>query len=146
LGVVTTPVGQLIPVTLIYDQAAGSPPNRPDLQALNGQKYLMEPIYIPLPPQGVFVGQPGYSRQQGGAWQWVLTGDDAGTQLDLFVDGLTNQPYGWADQPSRTTWKQAVQRLRQEGLPRSLIQTMVSGMFTAARTEVTAEQARPQGP
>lgn len=134
-----TTVADLTPVVLIYDTAAGSPADRPDLAALNGKELLVEPQHIPLPAGGMFYGQPGYSRQVGPAWQWVLTGGDPNSQLDVFLDSLTGLGH-WEDQTARAVWRQAVQRQRQEGLPRQLIQQMASGQFNAARNEIIAEQ------
>jgi hypothetical protein len=139
----TAPISSLVPIVLVYDTAAGSPPNDPELAALGGKEVLLEPRFLPLPTQGVFYGQPGYSRQLAGVRQWVLTGGNPDAQIDTFVDSLTGQAYGWASPTARGTWKTAVQRMRTEGLPRTLIQQMTSGLFSAAKTELAAEQAQP---
>jgi hypothetical protein len=134
-----TTVDKLVPVTLIYDPTQ-SPP---DTQPLGGQVILTPPEHIPLPATGSFYGQPGYSRQQAGAWEWVMSAASAtGGQLDVFVDSLTGRP-GWVNPDSRATMKTAAQRLLKEGLPKALIQQMLPAVYSAVKTEVVAEQMAP---
>jgi len=90
--VIMTDVDDLIAVTLIYDAALGSPV---ETQPLGGRILLVPPDVFPLPVRGVVYGQPGFSRQAGTGWKWVMQGNV--DPVDTFVDSITGKPYGWAN-------------------------------------------------
>lgn len=130
-------VNQLVTVTFVYDAALGSPA---DTQVLGGRVVAVPPAYIPLPVRGRFLGQPGYSRQAGGAWEWVLQGDV--DPVDAFVDSLTGRG-SWLVPQSRAVIKLLIQRLFSAGIPRSTIATQVPQMYAAVAAEIRAEDAAP---
>lgn len=131
----------LVPVTLIYDPASGSPANT---QPWGGRVLLLPPEMIPLPVRGKLFGQSGWSRQGvDGAWEWVMIGDT--DPVDQFVDSLTGRP-GWLVPSARAVLKTLVQRLFSAGIPRNTIATQVPQMYQAVAAEVIAEQqAAAQG-
>jgi hypothetical protein len=84
------------------------------------------------------LGQPGFSRQNGQAWEWVMGGTT--DPVAQFVDSLTGKG-GWLNQTSRTVLMTLVQRLYSAGIPRNTIATQVPQMYQAVAAEVLAEQA-----
>lgn len=135
-----TDVSDLVPVTLIWDAALGSPAD-PDLQDRGGDVVSVPPSRIPLPARGTLFGLRGYSRQGNfGAWEWVLQGDV--DPVDGFVDSLTGRG-GWMVPASRAAIKTMVQRLYTAGIPRNTIVTQMPQVYQAIAVEVRAEDSAP---
>jgi hypothetical protein len=132
----TTTIDDLVMVTFIYDPALGSPPEYAQYANVN---VAVPKEVVPLPARGQLLGLGGYSRQVGGAWQWVLQGDT--DPVNQFVDSLTGKG-GWTNQQARTVIVTLVQRLFSAGIPRSTISAQVPQMYQAVAAEVLAEQAQ----
>jgi hypothetical protein len=132
----STTIEDLVMVTFIYDTALGSPTEYASYANIN---VAVPKEVIPLPARGKLFGLGGYSRQVGGAWQWVLQGDT--DPVNQFVDSLTGKG-GWTNQQARTVIVTLVQRLFSAGIPRSTISTQVPQMYQAVAAEVLAEQAQ----
>lgn len=137
-------LADLVDVTLIWDAALGSPAGK---QALGGRTIGVPKSAIPLPLRGVFLGEPGFGRQQTVTdpgdpaqtivrWEWVLQG---GTDpVDVFVDSLTGRP-GWVVPQSRAVLKLMIQRLFSAGIPRATIAQQIPQLYAAIAAEVRAE-------
>jgi hypothetical protein len=126
-------LADLIPVTFIYDVTLGSPI---ESQPYGGKVAAVSRSQIPLPQRGIFLGQPGFSRQNAGAWEWVMQGDT--DPLDAFVDSLTGRG-SWTLPASRTTVKSMCQALYRQGFTRTQIQTQMPAVYSAISAEVRAE-------
>lgn len=135
-----TALADLTPVTLIYDAAAGSPV---ETQPWGGRIIMVPPEMIPLPQRGKLYGQAGFSRQNAGAWEWVMVGDT--DPVDQFIDSLTGRP-GWLVPSARAVMKLLVQRLFSAGIPRATIATQVPQLYQAVAAEVLAEQQQAPQP
>ena len=105
----------LTDVVFIWDAALGSPV---ELQQYANRVVAVPPDMLPLPARGRFLGIPGFSRQVGIGWQWVMQGSN--DPVDPFVDSL---PGGrpWLVPASRETAKLMIARLFSAGIPRSTI-------------------------
>jgi hypothetical protein len=131
-----TTINDLVMVTFIYDPALGSPAEYAQYANIN---VAVPKDVIPLPARGKLLGLGGYSRQAGGAWQWVLQGDT--DPVDQFVNNLTGKG-GWTNPTSKAAIVLLVQRLFSAGIPRSTIAAQVPQMYNAVAAEVLAEQAQ----
>jgi hypothetical protein len=134
----TDSISDLVPVTLIYDTTLGSPP---ESAPLANQIILVPPEMFPLPTRGTVYGQPGFSRQIGDAWQWVMGGTT--DPVSQFVDTLTAKGV-WVNQTAKSTVMTLVQRLFSAGIPRSTISSQLPAFYQAVAAEVLAEQTASQ--
>lgn len=126
-------LNNLVQVTFIYDTTLGSPI---ESQPFGGKVVAVSKDQIPLPKRGTFLGQPGFSRQPSGAWEWVMQGDS--DPMDAFIDSLTGRG-AWTVPASRATVKQMVQALLNRGFTRTQLQNQVPSLYSAISAEVLAE-------
>lgn len=134
-------VANMIEVVMIHDPALGSPP---EALPLANKNVCVSQSLIPLPQRGVFLGQPGFSRQTPFGdpsvmrWEWVLQGDV--NILDTFVDSLTGRG-SWVVPTSRTTVKTIVQALLNKGFSRTQVNNQFPALYQAVAAEIRAEDA-----
>lgn len=113
-------------VTYVADADTPLPPPVP-----GGTVALVEPAALPLPAAGELGGVPGWSRQVGGAWEWVMTG--GADKIAQAVDAIPG-PAGWSDQTARQVWLDAARALLRAGVPRPLLRQSLQAMYSAAVT------------
>lgn len=132
-----TSISELIPVTLIYDPNLGAPI---ETQPLGGKVLLVPPTLIPPPQRGVLYGQRGYSRQVGGAWEWVMIGDT--DPVEAFVDTLAGGGH-WRVAAARADMVLFCQQLLRLGIPSGTIAARIPQIVSSIAAEVQAETATP---
>lgn len=103
-------------------------------------RYPSVPNTTVMPPVGTRgiivvwgVQAPGYLRQVGGQYEWVMM--PPVDPIEALVNSLPGQQ-GWSDQPSRTTWLNTAVVLRGLGVSGADLEPGLRGLYNAARANL----------
>jgi hypothetical protein len=127
------------PIWIQVVAVAETPAN---LAAYHG-RYLSVPNTTVMPPVGTRgivivsgVQVPGFLRQTGGGWEWVML--PPVDPLEAVVNAIPG-PQGWSDQGARSTWLSTGAALRGYGVSGADLGPGLTALYNAARTNLLKE-------